>query len=234
LPSVDRPRHDGSVRQLGGKVIVVVGATGGLGRPLSEALRARGAVVLGASRSGPDIELDLRDSHAGHALVRGALGVHGRLDGVVNAAGIVAFGDLVDTDDVVMEELFLVNALGPLWLAGAVLPALAQHGGFFAAVTGVVAEQSLPGMVPYSASKAALSHGLAGLRREARRVGVHVADFRPPHTETGLATRPLAGTAPMMPLGLSPAVVAATIVDAIEADAAELAASAFVATSRSA
>ena len=33
------------------------------------------------------------------------------------AAGIVAFGDLLDTDDVVIEELFLTNAMGPMWLA---------------------------------------------------------------------------------------------------------------------
>jgi NAD(P)-dependent dehydrogenase (short-subunit alcohol dehydrogenase family) len=71
-------------------------------------------------------------------VVRGALGTQGRLDGVVNAAGIVAFGDLVGTDPVVVEELFLVNALGPLWLAQAVLPTLAERRGFFANISGVV------------------------------------------------------------------------------------------------
>lgn len=185
--------------------------------------------MLGAGRHGPDIELDLRDSRAGDALVRGALGTQGRLDGVVNAAGIVAFGDLVTTDAVTVEELFLTNAMGPLWLAGIVLPALAPAKGFFASITGIVAEQSLPGVVAYSASKAALSHGLVGLRREARRMGVHVADFRPPHTETGLAGRPVAGTAPRFPPGLAPAAVAGRIVAAIEADEPELAAAAFTA-----
>jgi NAD(P)-dependent dehydrogenase (short-subunit alcohol dehydrogenase family) len=51
------------------------------------------------------------------ALVEHVTAAHGRLDGVIVAAGIVAFGDLVDTDDVVIEELFLTNALGPMWLA---------------------------------------------------------------------------------------------------------------------
>ena len=54
------------------------------------------------------------------------------------------------------------------------------------------------------------------IRRELRRVKVQVIDVRPPHTETGLATRPLAGAAPKMPEGLSPRAVAERIVDAIE------------------
>lgn len=210
-------------------MVVVVGATGGLGAPLVDELRRRGAVVLGAGRHGPDIECDLRDVGAGDAVVRGALGTEGRLDGVVNAAGIVAFGDLGATDPVVVEELFLTNAMGPLWLARAVLPTLAERNGFFATITGVVAEQSLPGMVPYCASKAALSHALPGLRREARRMGVHVADFRPPHTETGLAGRPIAGTAPTMRTGLDPVDVARRMVQAIVDDEPELASTAFTA-----
>lgn len=164
-----------AMRTSSGKVIVVVGASGGLGRAISAELRSRGATVLGAGRSGPDIVLDLRDSHAGDALVRGALGMQGRLDGVIIAAGIVAFGDLASTDDVVIEELFLTNALGPLWMARRVLPSLAEHQGYLAMITGVVAEQSLPGLVPYCASKAALSHLTAVLATEL--VGSGVTTF---------------------------------------------------------
>ncbi|MFN6118939.1 MAG: SDR family NAD(P)-dependent oxidoreductase [Actinomycetes bacterium] len=215
------------MRELGGSVVVVVGATGALGSLIATEFRDRGAVVLGAGRHGPDVVCDLRDVDAGHAVVRGALGTQGRLDGVVNAAGIVAFGDLVGTDPVVVEELFLVNALGPLWLAQAVLPTLAERRGFFANISGVVAEQSLANMVPYCASKAAVSHAMPGLRREARRSGVHVLDARPPHTETGLAGRAIAGTAPTCPQGLDPAAVARRIVEAIVADEAELASGAF-------
>ncbi|MEI6497190.1 MAG: short-chain dehydrogenase, partial [Actinomycetota bacterium] len=79
----------------------------------------------------------------------------------------------------------------------------------------------------YGASKAALSSGLAGLRAEVGKRGVQVLDARPPHTETGLATRPLAGTAPKMPVGLDPAAVAKRIVDAIVAGETELPAAAF-------
>lgn len=76
----------------------------------------------------------------------------------------------------------------------------------------------MPGMAAYSASKAAVAAGFAALRKETRRAGVLVCDVQPPHTETGLASRPLAGTAPRLPRGLEPATVAARIVAAIEAD----------------
>ena len=146
----------------------------------------------------------------------------------MNAAGIVAFGDLIDTDDVIIEELFLTNALGPLWLARRLLPTLAQSKGFFANVTGVVAEQSHPGLVPYSASKAALSHALPGLRREALSLGVHIADLRPPLIDTDMASRAIAGSAPATGKGLDPDAVARRIVAAIEGDEPTVAAADFM------
>jgi short-subunit dehydrogenase len=206
-------------RRLDGAVVAVVGATGGLGREIVSTLAARGATVIRCNRSGgpdSDVAVDLRDSRAGDVLIEYATAAHGRLDGVVVAAGIVAFGDLVDTDDVVIEELFLTNAMGPMWLAKHVAPALQASQGFFVNLSGVVAETPMPGMAAYSASKAAAAAATEAIRREFRRMKVAVIDVRPPHTETGLATRPVAGEAPKMPLGLEPAAVAERIVTAIE------------------
>ncbi|MEY2959833.1 MAG: hypothetical protein RLZZ01_2401 [Actinomycetota bacterium] len=197
-----------------GSVVALVGGTGGLGRALHQEFEQRGASVVAVSRS-TDPSLDVRDHRAGDRLVEHVLARHGRLDAVVVASGIVAFGDLADTDDVVIEELMLVNAMGPLWLARRCLPALAASKGCFAAITGVVAESPQSGMAAYSASKAALAAGLAAIRREFRRQGVAVVDARPPHTETGLADRPLAGVAPRLPTGLDPAAVAGVIADAV-------------------
>lgn len=206
-------------RDMNGAVVAVVGATGGLGREIVAALAGRGATVVRCNRSaGPDsdVVLDVRDSQAGDLLVEYATATHGRLDGVVIAAGIVAFGDLVDTDDVAIEELFLTNAMGPMWLAKRVAPALRATEGFFVNVSGVVAESPMPGMAAYSASKAAAAAATEAIRREFRRMKVSVIDVRPPHTETGLATRPIGGEAPKMPVGLEPAAVAERIVVAIE------------------
>ncbi len=219
-------------RDLNGAVVAVVGATGGLGRELVVALAGRGATVVRCNRSGgpdSDLTIDVRDSRAGDQLVEHVTAAHGRLDGVVVAAGIVAFGDLVDTDDVVIEELFLTNALGPMWLAKHVADALRESQGFFVNLSGVVAESPMPGMAAYSASKAAAAAATDAIRREFRRMKVTVIDVRPPHTETGLATRPLAGEAPKMPTGLEPAVVAERVVAAIEQGDAAVASTDFTA-----
>lgn len=213
---------------LSGSVVAVVGANGGLGRALAQQATARGARVIGAGRSGPDVVVDVRNDDAGDALVDHAQRHFGRLDVVIVASGVVAFGELADTEPVIVEELFLVNAMGPMWLARSVLPALTASGGMFAAITGVVAETAYPGMATYGASKAALSHALAAWRREVRRHGVRVLDARPPHTETGLATRPLAGAAPRMPTGLEPAQVARRILDGIEADETDIPSTSFM------
>lgn len=63
--------------------------------------------------------------------------------------------------------------------------------------------------------------------RELRRRRIDVIDARPPHTETGLATRPVAGVAPKMPVGLAPDAVAARIVSAIIAGERDLPVEAF-------
>jgi short-subunit dehydrogenase len=219
-----------ATRDLNGAVVAVVGATGGMGSALCDALVGRGAIVVRVNRSGgdgSDLAIDLRDTAAGDELVAYVDDRHGHLDGVVVAAGIVAFGDLADTDDIVIEELFLTNTLGPMWLAKRVLPALRATNGFFVNFSGVVAESPMPGMAAYSASKAAASAATDAIRREFRRVKVSVVDARPPHTETGLAQRPLAGSAPTMPTGLEPATVAERVIVAIERGDAVVAAADF-------
>ncbi len=209
-------------------VVAVVGATGGLGGALAAELAGRGARLVLAGRNEArlqslretlpgsiSVQLDLRDPDAGDRLVAATDAAFGRLDVVVNAAGIVAFGALADTPDVVIEELFLTNVIGPLWLLRRCLPRLQASRGLVVQISAVVAEQPLPGMAAYSATKAALTSADAALTRELRRVGVRVLDVRPPHTETGLAGRPTHGVAPPLPPGLDPAEVAHTIAEAM-------------------
>lgn len=225
-------------RSVDGAVVAVVGASGGLGSAVSRELASRGAVVILAGRDpsrlaavGIDgaaiVALDVTDPAAGDVLAAAAEATHGRLDGVVLCSGVVAFGNLSDTPDEVVEEVFLTNVVGPLWLMGRLAPVLARHDGFVANLSAVVAEQPMAGMVAYAASKAALTAADAALARELRRSGVTVCDIRPPHTETGLASRPLSGTAPALRQGLEPGQVAARVVDAIEAGEREVPAAEF-------
>jgi cyclic-di-GMP-binding biofilm dispersal mediator protein len=118
-----------------------------------------------------------------------------------------------------------VDFTGPLRVIRAALPHL--PGGFLVNVTGVIAEQPYAGMVAYSAAKAGLSAATQALARELRRERIHVLDARPPHTETGLAGRPIEGTAPALPIGLDPGVVARRIVSGLLAGERELAAADF-------
>ena len=106
-------------------------------------------------------------------------------------------------------------------------PASLSDGGVIVNISGVIAEQGVAGMAAYGASKAAVRSFDEALAREARRRKIRVIDARPPHTETGLATRPVAGQAPKMPVGLDPARVAATICEAIVGDVVDLPSGAF-------
>lgn len=225
-----------ATRDLDGARVAVVGATGALGSLVAAELGRRGARLLLVGRDadrlaatglGVPVVADLGDAGAGDAVVAAAREHHGGLDGLVNAAGVVAFGSLVDTPDEVVEELFLTNVVGPIFLLRRVLPLLEESQGFVLQLSAVVAERPMPGMAAYSASKAALSAVDAALRTELRRSRVSVVDVRPPHTETGLAGRPLAGTAPRLPQGLDPADVARRVVDALAAGETEVAAGDF-------
>lgn len=225
--------------ELAGSRVLVLGGSGVLGGLIAAELERSGANVMlagrdpqrlreQASRIGPTVRSVIFDlavpSHATH-VVDTAVQALGGLDGLVNAAGVVAFGPLAEMDDAALDELVAVDFLGPLRVMRVALPHL--EGGYIVNVTGVVAETPVAGMASYSAVKAGLSAATVALGREVRRQGVHVLDARPPHTETGLAGRPIAGQAPAMPIGLDPALVAGVIVAGLAEGRRELPADAF-------
>ncbi|MCO8127217.1 SDR family oxidoreductase [Acidimicrobiia bacterium EGI L10123] len=226
--------------QLHDASVLVAGASGGLGAPICRQLAGAGArltllarteVRLGAMAAelGTDAVVfagDIRSSEDCGAAVAAAVDAHGRLDAVVAATGVVAFGSVVDLDDAVLDELITTNLVGPLRLARAAIPHL-PDGGCIVNISAVVAENPVAGMGAYSASKAALTSLDVSLGRELRRQRITVLDVRPPHTETGLADRPIAGEAPKLPQGLDPAAVAARIVEAMAAGERDLPSSAF-------
>ena len=212
------------------KVALVAGGTGGLGRLIAAELSARGCTVVTCSR-GPSsdyqhVVADLRSPEATRDVITTVLAQHGSLDIVVNAMGVVAFGEIVSTSIDAVEELFLTNTFGHIFLMQSALPVMTK-GSVLVGISGVIAEQNLPGMAAYGASKAAVRSFNEALSRESRRLGVRVIDARPPHTETGLATRAIAGTAPNFPQGLSPISVAQRIVLAIASGEVDLPSSAF-------
>ena len=222
--------------------IVVVGASGGLGAPLAALLATSGArlTLVGRDESrlravgvdGEVVAVDVRKSASAHAIVDAARRAYGGIDGIVNVAGAVAFGSVEDLSDEVLIDLFTLDTLAPIRLLRVALPSLRESAAagrdpFVMHVSAIVAEQPMPGMAGYSAAKAALMAYDAAAARELRREGIRLIDARPPHTETGLATRPLAGQAPKMPQGLPPESVAQRLLDAIVSGEKDLASGAF-------
>ncbi len=221
---------------LAGTSVLLAGASGGLGRALAAELDTRGATLTLVARDngrldamaspGHRVALDLRLPSACEAAVDATVAHAGKIDVVINAVGVVAFGTVADLSPDAMEELFLTNTFVPIMLAKAALGRLGE-GGAIVNISGVIAEQNLPGMAAYGASKAAVRSFDEALAREARRAKVRVIDARPPHTETGLADRAIEGTAPKMPTGLDPRAVAVAICDALEQGADDLPSSGF-------
>lgn len=222
--------------QIRDKSILIAGGSGGLGSRLAERLSERGARLTLVSRSresleqvGVDatlVEADLRLPSEADRAVAAAVEAHGGLDGVVNAAGVVAFGRADETSTDTIEELFLTNTFLPIFLVQSALGHL-RDGGVILNLSGVVAEQPVAGMAGYSASKAALAAFGTALRRELRKRKITVIDARPGHTETGLADHPIAGEAPRFPEGHDPDDVVERLVAAIEADEDDLPPDAF-------
>lgn len=220
-------------RELSGSHVVVVGATGVLGAAVSRGLSQHGARVSAIVRDHSRLDGSSVTQYAladvtDHEALKTAIASVAPFDGFVNAAGVVAFGNVTDLDDSTLARLFAVNAVAPLVMLRESSPHLSD-GGFFLNISGVVATQPVGGMAAYCASKAAAFAAMSAAGREFRRRRIDVIDARPPHTETGLASRAIAGLAPKMPQGLDPELVARRIVDGIVAGERDLPTEAFTA-----
>lgn len=214
--------------------VLVAGATGALGGHLTARLSDAGAHLALAGRNAerlqalqstysdvPVLAFEAIEIDGCADVVDQAVAELGGLDALVVATGVAVFGNAGGTDDAVAEEVFAVNTLAPMALTRAALGHLGQ-GTTIALISAVLADYPTAGMADYSASKAALSAWLTALRRELRARSVTVCDLRPPHMDTGLADRALAGTPPVLPEPHDPQQMADHIVAAIHAGNSEL------------
>jgi cyclic-di-GMP-binding biofilm dispersal mediator protein len=226
-----------------GKNILVVGASGVLGAAITQRLLNRGAQVMATTSSNdraaaipsgasPRLLLDLANPTSVDVMVTYLSQSDAQLDGVINAAGLVAFGGAAELTAETIARLSAVNLTGPMTLIAGIIQNLRKSAArgaapFIVNISGVVAESPMVNMSAYSATKAGLWAFDQTLSRELRKDGIRVIDARPGHTETGLAGRAIGGTAPNFPTGMSPDFVASRIVDAITIGEADLPSTAF-------
>ncbi|MGL3197953.1 MULTISPECIES: SDR family oxidoreductase [Curtobacterium] len=154
---------------------LVTGSTSGIGRAAAELLAARGvhvvvsgrnadrgaAVVDGIRAAGGTADFvtaDLRDASSARQLATEALRIGGgRVDVLVNSAGVFPFGATADTTSDGFDEVFDINVKAPYFLVAALAPGMAERGtGAIVNVTTMVAEFGAAGMGLYGSTKAAL------------------------------------------------------------------------------
>jgi len=187
------------VRTVRGRVIVVTGASAGIGRATASRLSRAGATVVGAARdpvrlaaltaATPGVQTqvcDVTDPDHRAALVAGVLARHGRIDALVNNAGVGWEGLVEDmsADDVV--RLYTTNVVALVDLTRRVLPGmLARGAGDLVMISSGAAWVAVPPLTVYSSTKYAVDGFVEGLRREvwSRGVKVHSVNPGPVRTE---------------------------------------------------
>jgi short-subunit dehydrogenase len=189
-------------RELAGRVVIVTGASSGIGAATAVACgRAGMRVVLAARRAtrldavaadvrtaGGDartVLTDVADAAAVRALVDGTVDAWGRLDVLVNNAGVGILATVEQTTPAEFERLVRVNYLGAVEAVLAALPHMRRQGtGHIVNVASVVGKRASPFRAAYVASKFALVGFSEALRMELRGTGIDVTCVCPIGTAT--------------------------------------------------
>jgi NADP-dependent 3-hydroxy acid dehydrogenase YdfG len=185
--------------QIKDSIMIVTGASSGIGDATARELARRGAKLVLAARRGtalsklaselgpPAIAVatDVRDRHQIDELVAGAVREHGRIDAVINIAGLGGAGVIAEATDEQLEQLVLVNLLAPARLVQAALPHM-KHNGSAAIVNigSIAGEMGTNGM--YSATKFGVRGLSDTLRRELREKHIAVSLIEPGYIRTPL------------------------------------------------
>ena len=182
------------------RVVLITGASSGIGKACAEHLAARGYRVFGAQRHAVgdhtragDVEyltMDVDDDDSVNRTIRIVLEKADRLDAVVNNAGFALMGSVEDTSIEEAKAQMETNFFGVLRVCRAALPIMREQGrGHIINISSLAGVLGLPFNGLYSASKFALEGMTESLRLEVRRFGVSVVLIEPGDFRTQLPAK---------------------------------------------
>jgi NAD(P)-dependent dehydrogenase (short-subunit alcohol dehydrogenase family) len=188
-------------------VALVTGASSGIGRAAARALVGAGFAVVGTSRNAANVEplagvtfldLDVASDESVRSLVEEVIGRFGRIDVLVNNAGVGAVGAGEESSIDQVKEVFDVNVFGLMRMTNAVVPHMrAQGSGRVVNVSSVLGLIPAPFMAIYAASKHAVEGYCESVDHELREHGVRMLLVEPAYTSTSFETSSLAPDAPL-------------------------------------
>ncbi len=220
---------------LHGKVVVITGASGGIGLAAATEFAKRGARLALVARRRQKLEdaagglcarfgdgaaialdCDVSDRSQAESTCGRILDVFGRVDILVNNAGFAVYGPVSDASIDDIESQMRTNYLGMVYCTKTLLPDLLRRGsGHIVNVASVAASFGLPGIAPYCASKFAMLGFSEGLKHELYKTGVGVTVVSPIMVRTEFFDGPsFEGMPKDAALSLDPRTVAAAIIRA--------------------
>ncbi|MDI1255298.1 MAG: SDR family oxidoreductase [Flavobacterium sp.] len=178
------------------KIILITGASSGIGKAIGEFLHQKGYTVYGTSRN-PDkivnslfplLALDVRSTESITACVAKVISISGRIDVVINNAGVGILGPLEEIPTEEIRNNFETNLFGPIEVMKAVLPQMrAQKSGLIINITSIAGYMGLPYRAVYCASKGALEYITEALRMEVKPFNIEITNVAPGEFATNIA-----------------------------------------------
>ena len=188
--------------QIKNKVVMVTGASKGIGRSLAIEFVKNGAITVLAARSVGELKklesilkssdgkvfsvfLDLTSKKSIESTVKEVIGKYGKIDVLVNNAGVGLFDNISDSKSEDIKKLFETNFFGPLFLIQNVLPYMRKRKtGMIVNISSAISKHSLFHQGIYSASKAALERITEALSIEEHKNGIKTLLVIPDRTKT--------------------------------------------------
>ncbi|WP_340073600.1 SDR family oxidoreductase [Leptobacterium sp. I13] len=179
------------------KVIFITGGSSGIGKAIGCYLHDKGHMVYGTSRNPESIKnntfsllkLDVTDDSSINAAINIVIEKEGKIDVLINNAGVGITGPLEETPNNEIEKVFATNVYGPMKTIKAILPYMRDQGtGTIINITSIAGYIGLPYRGIYSVTKGAVELLTESLRMEVKDFGIQVTNIAPGDFATNIAS----------------------------------------------